>query len=195
MDTAFLVLHPGESINLSIDSLTTSPWLSFPQLRLILHPVPVLRHWPPRWGWMTSLERSYSSELKNILLQSRKLSARMTYIAKWRSAILVVQQQLLPLATSVLMVLNYLLTLKQSGLCQFSQGTFSSDLRKSPSSAGLHGISHPSMERFFLKGFTHVFPPVYVAFLFLWPQLSCQLINGTQLPLYPWQPAFFTIYQ
>lgn len=68
-------------------------------------------------GWLTSMDRSCSAEVQDILIQSRKVSPRLTEKAQWKHlSHQAIQHHCHPPETSIPDILGYLFSLKQAGL-------------------------------------------------------------------------------
>lgn len=103
-------------------------WLFHPFSTWLLRTL--VRLFIPAWEFFISnlgcsmisgIETSSSAEVQQMLLNSKKLSTQSTYLQKWKTfQHWCVQQQFLPVNSSLFAILDYLLELKKSGLSMSS---------------------------------------------------------------------------
>lgn len=134
---------------------------------------------------------SCSKEIQEILLHSRKLATHHTYLKKWtRFQVWCNSRQITPTSSTLLVVLDYMLDLKGSGLFLSSlkvhlaaMVTFHQQVE------GYSIFSHPTTQRF-LKGTVNLFPqprhptPTW--------DLNLVLKNLTRLPFVPMATCLLT---
>lgn len=107
----------------------------------------------PEAPWLNEAERSFSALVRAFLMDSRKLSIRMAYLAKWkRFTLWSLWRKILPLEAPLPVVLDYLHYLKKEGLAVSSiRIHFAAISAFHPVANGQSVFSNPICARF-LKG-------------------------------------------
>ncbi|XP_065453731.1 uncharacterized protein LOC135983909 [Chrysemys picta bellii] len=116
--------------------------------------------------WLNPMELSCSNLVRQVLLASRKPSTRATYLAKWkRFSIWSAQHGSSPMLPSLLLILDYLLHLKQQGLSMSSIMVYLAAISAFHQGAESWSVFANPMVSHFLKGLNRLYPQVRQAVL------------------------------
>ncbi|KAM7170158.1 uncharacterized protein RBU57_004972 [Macrochelys suwanniensis] len=136
-------------------------------------------------AWLSPEQQACSTQVQHVLLESRKLSTRATYLAQWKRFFCWASEwNLSPISASLQSILDYFLHLKRKGLVfSLSKVHLAAILAFHPHVQGRSVFSHKMTLRF-LKHLERLFPPFHDSV----SQWDCNLVLS-RLSGPPFEPS------